>query len=156
MGAEHHRVVIAITFFIYIRAGSTIYRKRQELDDFSSTDRDLTYGAGDHLGTIKTTEVSVTTEVVTPNAIHLQPMGGRRAPDPSDPSSNAYSVHISAQPSSGDVGDEVLPIERQQTRASVQVPAQQQAPPDEQRGMVRLAVMDGKTIGHRVRELLLI
>ncbi|KAF4441862.1 G coupled receptor like [Fusarium acutatum] len=119
-------VVIAITFFIYIRAGSTIYRKRQELDDFSSTDRDLTYGAGDHLGTIKTTEVSVTTEVVTPNAIHLQPMGGRRAPDPSDPSSNAYSVHISAQPSSGDVGHEVLPIERQQTRASVQVPAQQQ------------------------------
>ncbi|KAJ9427427.1 hypothetical protein QL093DRAFT_2203669 [Fusarium oxysporum] len=85
-------VVIAVTFFIYIRAGSTIYRKRQELDDFSSTDRDLTYGAGDHLGTIKTTEVSVTTEV----------------------------------PSSGDVGDEVLPIERQQTRASVQVPAQQQ------------------------------
>ncbi|KAJ4263146.1 hypothetical protein NW762_006768 [Fusarium torreyae] len=119
-------LVIAVTFFIYIRAGSTIYKKRRELDDFSSTDRDLTYGAGDNLGTIKTTEVSVTTEVMNPNAIHLQPMG-RRAPDPSNPSNNGvYSVHISAHASSGDVADEVLPIDRQQTRASVQVPQQPQ------------------------------
>lgn len=119
-------LVILITFFIYIRAGSTIYRKRRELDDFSSTDRDLTYGGGDHIGTIKTTEVSVTTEILSPDAIHLQSMS-RQAPDPSNPSSNGvYSVHITAQTSSGDIEDEVIPIEQQQTRASIQVPSQQQ------------------------------
>jgi hypothetical protein len=126
IAANLYRLVILVTFFIYIRAGSTIYRKRRELDDFSSTDRDLTYGGGDHLGTIKTTEVSVTTEILSPDAIHLQSMK-RQAPDPSNPSSNGvYSVHITAQASSGDVGDEVTPIEQQQTRASVQVPSQQQ------------------------------
>lgn len=31
-----------------------------------------------------------------------------------------------------------------------QAPVQQVMPPDGDRGMVRLAVMDGKTIGHRV------
>ncbi|KAM0334598.1 hypothetical protein ACHAPQ_005089 [Fusarium lateritium] len=120
-------LVILVTFFIYIRAGSTIYRKRRELDDFGSTDRELTYGGGgDHVGTIKTTEVSVTTEILSPDAIHLQSMS-RQAPDPSNPSSNGiYSVHITAQPSSGDIDDEVVPIEQQQTRASIQVPSQQQ------------------------------
>ncbi|KAI3573821.1 hypothetical protein IWW34DRAFT_886265 [Fusarium oxysporum f. sp. albedinis] len=116
-------LVIAVTFFIYIRAGNTIYQKRRELDDFSSTDRDLTYG-GDNIGTIKTTEVSVTTEAMTPNAIHLQPMS-RQPPDPSDPNSNGiYSVHISAHGNSRDIAGEGVPIERQQTRVSVAVPQQ--------------------------------
>ncbi|KAJ4156746.1 hypothetical protein NW754_008389 [Fusarium falciforme] len=102
-------VVIAITFFIYIRAGHTIYRKRRDLDNFSSTDQDLT-SLGDALATIKTTEVSVTTEVMTPNAIHLQPMG-RRAPDVNSPqdTNGAYSVTISADAGSGDIADVVLP-----------------------------------------------
>ncbi|KAF5017891.1 hypothetical protein F66182_10149 [Fusarium sp. NRRL 66182] len=117
-------LVIAVTFFIYIRAGSTIYRKRRELDDFSSTDRDLAYGAGDNLGTIKTTEVSVTTEVMSPTAIHLQRME-RRAADPGNPNSQGvYSVHITAQAGSGDIADQVLPIEQQQTRTSLHAPQQ--------------------------------
>ncbi len=33
---------------------------------------------------------------------------------------------------------------------ALQVPVQQEMPPGGDRGMVRLAVMDGKTIGHRV------
>ncbi|KAM0438949.1 hypothetical protein ACHAPT_001710 [Fusarium lateritium] len=117
-------VVIAITFFIYIRAGHTIYRKRRELDNFSSTDQDLT-SLGDALATVKTTEVSVTTEVMTPNAIHLQPLG-RRAPDVNSPqdTNGAYSVTISADTSSGDIADVVLPVQQQQTRTSMQVPAQ--------------------------------
>ncbi|KAI8713312.1 hypothetical protein NCS52_01275000 [Fusarium sp. LHS14.1] len=121
-------VVIAITFFIYIRAGHTIYRKRRELDNFSSTDQDLT-SLGDALATIKTTEVSVTTEVMSPNAIHLQPIG-RRAPDVNSPqdTNGAYSVTISADASSGDVADVVLPIQQQQTRTSMQVPTVQRTP----------------------------
>lgn len=51
----------------------------------------------------------------------------RQAPDPSNPSSNGvYSVHITAQTSSGDIEDEVIPVGQQQTRASIQVPSQQQ------------------------------
>jgi hypothetical protein len=121
--AEDPRLVIAVTFFIYIRAGNTIYQKRRELDDFNSTDRDLTYGA-DNLGTIKTTEVSVTTEAMPPTAIHLQPMSPQ-APDPSDSNSNGvYSVHISAHGNPGDIADEGAPIERQQTRVRVAAPQQ--------------------------------
>ncbi|KAL5621175.1 hypothetical protein FOBRF1_004421 [Fusarium oxysporum] len=114
-------LVIAVNFFIYIRAGNMIYQKRRELDDFSSTDRHLTYG-GDNIGIIKTNEVSVPAEAMTPNAIHLQPMS-RQATDPSDPNSNGiYLVHISAHGNSGDIADEGVPIERQQTRVSVAVP----------------------------------
>lgn len=108
------RVVIAVTFFIYIRAGHTIYRKRKDLDDFSSTDRDLT-SHGDMLATVKTTEVLVTTEALSPNnAIHLQTMDGRDISS-SINTNGAYSVHISADTSSGDIADEVLPVQNQLT-----------------------------------------
>jgi hypothetical protein len=61
---------------------------------------------------------------MTPNAIHLQPMS-RHAPDPSDPNSNGiYSVYISAHSNSGNIADERVPIEQQQTRVSVAVPQQ--------------------------------
>ncbi|KAH7199270.1 hypothetical protein DER44DRAFT_812884 [Fusarium oxysporum] len=107
--------VIAVNFFMYIRAGNMIYQKRRELDDSSTTDRHLTYG-GDNIGIIKTTEVSVPSEAMTPNAIHLQPMS-RQATDPSDPNSNGnYLVHISAHSNSRDIADKGVPIERQQTR----------------------------------------
>ena len=69
-----------------------IYQKRRELDEFSSTDRHLTYG-GDNIGIIKTTEVSVPAEAMTPNAIHLQPMS-RQATDPSDPNTNGIYLVI--------------------------------------------------------------
>ncbi|KAH7198939.1 uncharacterized protein B0J16DRAFT_410381 [Fusarium flagelliforme] len=116
-------LVIAITLFIYIRAGNTIYQKRRELDDFSSTDRDLTYGA-DNLGTIKTTEVSVTTEAMPADAIRLQPMTPQE-PGPSDPNSNGiYSVHISAHRNPGNIASEGIPIEQQQTRVSMAAPQQ--------------------------------
>lgn len=115
------RFVIAVNFFMYIRARNMIYQKRRELGEFSSTDRHLTYG-GDNIGIIKTTEVPVPAEATTPNAIHLQPMS-RQATDPSDPNTNGiYLVHISAHGNSGDIADEGVPIERQQTRVSVAVP----------------------------------
>ncbi|KAI3561744.1 hypothetical protein IWW34DRAFT_914066 [Fusarium oxysporum f. sp. albedinis] len=107
--------VIAVNFFMYIRAGNMIYQKRREFDEFSSTDWHLAYG-GDNIGIIETTEVSVPAEAMTPNAIHLQPMS-RQATDPSDPNSNGiYLDHISAHGNSGDIADEGVPIERQQTR----------------------------------------
>lgn len=71
----------------------------------------------------------MTTEVMAPNTIHLQPMG-RRAPDVNSPqdTNGAYSVTISADTSSGDIADVVLPIQQQQTRASMQVPPVQRNP----------------------------
>ncbi|KAF7538894.1 hypothetical protein G7Z17_g12541 [Cylindrodendrum hubeiense] len=119
-------VVIFITFFVYIRAGHTIYLKRRELGNFSSTDHDLTT-LGDAVTTIKTTEVSVTTEVIDQtNGLQMQPIG-RRAPDvnaPRDPN-GAYSVTISAESNSGDIGDIVLPIQQQPTHSSIQAPQTQ-------------------------------
>ncbi|KPM43535.1 hypothetical protein AK830_g2989 [Neonectria ditissima] len=121
-------VVIFITFFVYIRAGHTIYLKRKELGNFSSTDQDLT-SLGDVLTTVKTTEVSVTTEVLDQtNGLQMQPIG-RRAPDVNSPqnSNGAYSVTISADTHSADIGDIVLPIQQQHqpTRSISQLPPAQ-------------------------------
>lgn len=69
----------------------------------------------------------MTTEVVKSDGILLQPISGR-APDSNEPSASNgnYSVHISAQPGSGENADGLAPIEREQTRTSIQVPQQQQ------------------------------
>jgi hypothetical protein len=50
----------------------------------------------------------------------------------------------------GDVPAQVLPPP---AALAVQPPQQNAPPPGTPRGYVRLAVMDGKTIGHRVRAL---
>ncbi|PHH75468.1 hypothetical protein CDD83_4401 [Cordyceps sp. RAO-2017] len=90
-------VTILITFFIYIRAGRTIYEKRKQLHDFQSSDPDPLSVNGEAVTTIKRTEVTVTTEVADESgAIRLGPMGRRQDSPPSDSSVGAYSVHISA------------------------------------------------------------
>ncbi|KAH8661270.1 hypothetical protein BGZ61DRAFT_149205 [Ilyonectria robusta] len=121
-------VVIFLTFFVYIRAGHTIYLKRRELGNFSSTDRDLT-SLGDALTTVKTTEVSVTTEVMDQtNGLQLQPIG-RRAPNLDEPQNpnGPYSITISANPNSGDNGDVVMPVQ-QPAHSSSQVTSTQRPP----------------------------
>lgn len=112
-------VVLGLTFFIYIRAGHTIYLKHKQLNNFSSTNEDTVPTIHDTMATIKTTEVSVTTEIRDQGtSIGLQPLG-RRAPDVNNPDSNgAYSVHISADAHSGDIADVVLPIQGQTTQTS--------------------------------------
>ena len=124
-------VVILVTFFIYIRAGSEIYKKHRLLRDFKYSSShheaeaepepellpatDDTYGA-------KTTQVYVTTEINTARhhtdhgqsmgeAIDLAPLG-RRDPTAQDAAA-VYSVHISAanNRSSDSDGDLQLPIQ---------------------------------------------
>lgn len=59
------RLVILSTFFIYIRAGRTIYMKRKQLQDFHSSDLDPLSVNGDATTyPVKTTEVMVTSEPV--------------------------------------------------------------------------------------------
>ncbi|KAK4162730.1 putative G-protein coupled receptor 157 [Cladorrhinum sp. PSN259] len=89
-------IVILITFFIYIRAGREIYKKHKQLRDFSTSHHDNTVDTTfsmfeDPFSSVKTTEVSVTTEVIGKNAIGLEPLG--QEPKPPNP---AYSVHISS------------------------------------------------------------
>ncbi|KAJ3489408.1 hypothetical protein NLG97_g6008 [Lecanicillium saksenae] len=57
-------VVIVLTFFIYIRAGRTIYEKRKQLRDFHSSDPDPLSVNGDTHYSVRTTEVTVTSEVI--------------------------------------------------------------------------------------------
>ncbi|KAF4512690.1 hypothetical protein G6O67_000039 [Ophiocordyceps sinensis] len=105
-------VTILITFFIYIRAGRTIYEKRKQLHDFKSSEPDPLSVNGEAVATIKRTEVTVTTEAaVDPGAIHLGPMGpGKKSPSghSSPGATGAYSVHISAENYAEDVE---LPIQ---------------------------------------------
>lgn len=94
------RILILCTFFIYIRAGRTIYEKRRQLHDFSSSDPDPLSVNGDIMGTIKTTEVRITTEIrnepddLDSNSHRLRasdtPEDGRSAQD-------AYTITISAE-----------------------------------------------------------
>ncbi|RDA94742.1 hypothetical protein CP533_6724 [Ophiocordyceps camponoti-saundersi (nom. inval.)] len=91
-------VTILITFFIYIRAGRTIYEKRKQLYDFQNSDPDPLSINGEVVATIKRTEVTVTEEDAAHlGAIHLGPLGGRqKSSDKSTGCEGAYSVHISA------------------------------------------------------------
>ncbi|KAM0266617.1 hypothetical protein ACHAPA_006667 [Fusarium lateritium] len=70
-------VIIAITLAIYIRSGSTIYRKRQELlKAQGSGSGGLSYANQSIVHNVKTTQVTVTSEAVDQlNTIQLQDMG---------------------------------------------------------------------------------
>ena len=127
------RIVILITFFIYTRAGSEIYKKHKQLRDFSSHHEPESTQQDDPFSSVKTTEVFVVSEIADKTAIDLAPLGRRGSEAPSTsaqrPAHNAaYSVTISsningrpnARESYGDVG---LPI---QSNAA----AQQQQQPD--------------------------
>lgn len=93
-------VVIFVTFFIYLRAGRTIYEKRKQLHEFHSSDHDPLSVNGEAVTTIRTTEVTVTTEVAGDNDIPLGQMNPRESISGAGPSSRGpngvYSVHISA------------------------------------------------------------
>lgn len=98
-----YRIVILITFFIYIRAGREIYKKHKQLKDFSTGHQDPEPLAAldDLFVSTKTTEVFVTTEVADKSAIDLAPLGpsgarrGSQASGPKPPKA-AYSVTISS------------------------------------------------------------
>lgn len=91
------RLLILITFFIYIRAGRTIYEKRKQINKFhnSSSDNDpiSVNGERDPMGTIKTTEVTVTTSDATPEgqggSMQMHSMDGQAE-------SGSYAVSIAA------------------------------------------------------------
>ncbi|EPE09683.1 g-protein coupled receptor [Ophiostoma piceae UAMH 11346] len=109
--------VILVTFFIYIRAGSEIYKKHRQLRDFKysySHHEPEPLQTMDDMHGAKTTQVYVTTEINTAHhtehggdhdqsngeSIDLSPLGRR---DPSGTSASAakdttavYTVHISA------------------------------------------------------------
>lgn len=121
------RVTILITFFIYIRAGRTIYEKRKQLHDFHSSDPDPMSINGEAFATIKRTDITVVTEAAgNAGGIQLGPMGRRdsSAGDNSQGATGAYSVHISADnynsPSANEV---ILPMQGRtvQQTSSIQV-----------------------------------
>ncbi|KHO00941.1 G-protein coupled receptor [Metarhizium album ARSEF 1941] len=109
-------IVIFITFFIYIRAGRTIYEKRKQLRDFHSSDHDPLSINGDAISTMKTTEITVTREVLAEDrGIQLASMNRNSNPGPSARGpGGAYSVHISADSNhtaeSGDEGAPPVPV----------------------------------------------
>jgi hypothetical protein len=94
------RIVILVTFFIYIRAGREIYKKHKNLRDFSSHhEPEPLPPMEDPFSSSKTTEVFVTTEVVDKNEIDLAPLGRRGSESTTTapkPPNAAYSVTISA------------------------------------------------------------
>ncbi|EFY85395.1 G-protein coupled receptor [Metarhizium acridum CQMa 102] len=91
-------IVILITFFIYIRAGRTIYEKHKQLRCFHSSDPDPLSVNGDAISTLKTTEITVTSEVAGERGIQLASMNrqdSNSVPNTRSPN-GAYTVHISA------------------------------------------------------------
>lgn len=109
------RAAIAVTTFIYIRAGREIYRKHKQLRELNYTSHyePETNPANDAFS-VKTTEVSVTSEIVTTTqetSIDLSPLGRAHhdssAASPSKPS--AYSVSISADGPKGAAGATMAP-----------------------------------------------
>ena len=99
------RVVILVTFFIYLRTGSDIYRKRKELQNFTSDPAPLS--TLDWQGSVKTTEISVTSEAVDsalkpppPAIVSAARRGSVTAAAARGPGA-AYSVTISSSNESG-------------------------------------------------------
>ncbi|KAK0739689.1 hypothetical protein B0T21DRAFT_410021 [Apiosordaria backusii] len=89
-------IVILVTFFIYIRAGREIYKKHKQLREFSTSHQDhepFTI-TDDPFSSVKTTEVSVTSEVIDKGLATLGIAQGANE-QPKVPNA-AYSVHISS------------------------------------------------------------
>ncbi|KAL6822509.1 putative G-protein coupled receptor protein [Trichoderma camerunense] len=109
-------VVIFATFFIYIRAGRTIYEKHKQLNDFHSSEG---LSSVDVITTLRTTEVTVTTSeaVADPGAFRTHPSPGRH-PSITDPEGQNpnYSVHISAAQAPAD--DKIEPVKPANTETT--------------------------------------
>ncbi len=109
------RIAILITFFIYIRAGREIYKKHKQLKDFSTShhDPEPLQPSEDLFSSTKTTEVSVTSEVIDRHgAIDLASLGERRRSQPTPPQrppKAAYSVTISSNRRRSSHGDGLGP-----------------------------------------------
>lgn len=86
------RVLILVTFFIYIRAGRTIYYKHKQLQEFSLSEPDPVSAAHiETMATIKTTEITVTsTEAGGSDSFPLQNMS-RLGPEVT---SGGYTVTV--------------------------------------------------------------
>ncbi|KAH9909858.1 hypothetical protein F4778DRAFT_775770 [Xylariomycetidae sp. FL2044] len=93
-------VAILVTFFIYIRAGREIYNKRKQLHYFGSTTNDPEPLTMDDPFSVKTTEVTVTSETVqqTQQGINLATLGRRGSTAESivQQDNGAYSVTVSS------------------------------------------------------------
>lgn len=96
-------VVILVTFFIYVRAGAEIYAKHKQLRDFSSHhEPEPLPPMNDPFSASKTTEVFVTSEVVSQPGIDLAVLGARRGSEAGPatagpkPPGAAYSITISS------------------------------------------------------------
>ncbi|KAM7214917.1 hypothetical protein V8F06_009669 [Rhypophila decipiens] len=121
-------IVTLITFFIYLRAGSDIYKRHKQLRDFSSTthhEAEMTTNVpssvgADSFSSSKTTEVLVTTEVVNQDDALSGGAGGpssslgrnnsQPSPSPQNTTAPFYSVTISASSNNRRQSD-VLPIQ---------------------------------------------
>ncbi|KAH6603308.1 hypothetical protein Trco_008083 [Trichoderma cornu-damae] len=104
-------VIIFATFFIYIRAGRTIYMKHRQLNNFHSSEG---LSTADVITTLRTTEVTITTsDAVTgpgnprtyaaPGQYPCIPESDTHYPNPN------YSVHISANKDAAD--DKIQPVQ---------------------------------------------
>lgn len=95
------RLVILVTFFIYIRAGRTIYEVRKRLQSFHSADLEPR-SFGNSLNRLtKTVEVVVTSRPIsgTENSPHFEPAGQRTSITSSQPQSSPRSLVYSTAPS---------------------------------------------------------
>lgn len=96
------RAAIAVTTFIYIRAGREIYRKHKQLRELNYTSHyEPETNAMNDPFSVKTTEVSVTSEIVTTTqdtTVDLAPLGRahRDSSVAGQSKASAYSVSISA------------------------------------------------------------
>jgi hypothetical protein len=119
-------IAILLTFFIYIRAGSEIYKKHKQLKNFSSHhEPESSPPMNDPFGASKTTEVTVTSEEMNQNGIDLTSLGRRGSAAPSGPvrPNAAYSVNIFADKnlaSRDGQGDAIVPIQSNVTLPSAQ------------------------------------
>ncbi|ATY58457.1 cAMP receptor [Cordyceps militaris] len=134
-------VVIIITFFIYIRAGRTIYEKRKQLRDFHSSDPDPLSVNGDAHYSVRTTEVTITSEAISTADGAPAPFGRHTAisaalPKPAPDDSRAYSIHVTSHSvaSARSLEDVELPLqgrgdEETATAAAAAIPARKPVMP---------------------------
>lgn len=134
--SNNPRIVIFLTFAIYIRTGREIFRKRGALNHFSSTTGNETERAAtmndlsNIFGAMKTTEITVTTTAAAPSRsdaaeepIDLAPLGNAR-PGIAPPTktrrtsfrqdeepSTGYNVTISAAPAARHSEDEEFDLD---------------------------------------------
>ncbi|GAW16830.1 hypothetical protein EKO27_g7074 [Xylaria grammica] len=91
-------VVILATFFIYIRAGREIYKKRRQLRkaDSSSHGQDYEMSKLDEISPTKTTEISVTSESAAQNKHKAEVDLLRDIEAKADSAAGPYSITISS------------------------------------------------------------